>query len=178
MLISIIILFVMYRISGECAHILALVNQVESWLIAGHQQVPDAHSCTSMASKWIKPRGKKVLPEAATTMIFSKATNVARKRRPVVAFHTDNRLIYFVYLVSGNSFRWKIFPSCYFKCKLFNHHYTSCLETHIDDRVNSEHLYLICIYVELWFFTALHCLFIFLSLYICVQIKFCNNIIQ
>ena len=59
-------------VSGSCAHVLAIVYQLEDWLIQGLHDIPDDVSCTSTSQQWHKPRGTKIEPTAVSDMIFAK----------------------------------------------------------------------------------------------------------
>ncbi|XP_062596311.1 uncharacterized protein LOC134257729 [Saccostrea cucullata] len=80
-------------ISGQCAHVLAVVNALEQWKISGYKKVPSEISSTSLPQQWDKPRGDKIKDEAVFTMIISCPTNLDRKRKPVIASYIDTRNI-------------------------------------------------------------------------------------
>lgn len=78
---------------GSCAHVLAVVYQIESWMVQGLDDIPDDVSCTSTEQQWHKPRGRKIEPTAVSSMTFAKpsTTTASRKRKPVIPTYCDNR---------------------------------------------------------------------------------------
>ena len=82
-----------YRITGECAHVLAVVLKLTDWILDGLTEVPSQPSCTSLPSRWEKPRGMKIKAEPVSSMVLSRPTNVTRKRRPITSVFVDNRLV-------------------------------------------------------------------------------------
>lgn len=83
--------FDLFSLSGTCAHVLAIIIQLEDWLVQGYSDIPDDISSTSTAQQWQKPRGAKIEPVPIAGMVFSKPTTVIRKRRPVKPSYYDNR---------------------------------------------------------------------------------------
>src|SRR5664279_2692750 len=86
-------------VSGSCAHVLAIVYQLEDWLIQGLHDIPDDISCTSTTQQWHKPRGSKIEPAAVSNMVFAKPLQ-GRKRKPVIPTFCDNRLNFIQQLVN------------------------------------------------------------------------------
>ncbi|KAJ8299945.1 hypothetical protein KUTeg_021464 [Tegillarca granosa] len=79
-------------ISGECAHILAVLMTLQNWILDGYKEVPAEQSCTSLPQSWDKPRGSKIHPEPVSQMVICKPVNVSRKRKPLMAAFYDNRI--------------------------------------------------------------------------------------
>ncbi|XP_061190839.1 uncharacterized protein LOC133198955 [Saccostrea echinata] len=79
--------------SGQCAHVLAVINILEQWKISGYKEVPSEISSTSLPQQWDKPRGEKIKAEPVSTMIISRPTNLERERKPVIASYIDTRKI-------------------------------------------------------------------------------------
>lgn len=75
--------------SGQCAHVLAVVNALEQWKISGYKEIPAEPSSTSLPQQWDKPRGEKIKAEPVSKMIISRQTNLNRKRKPVIASYID-----------------------------------------------------------------------------------------
>ncbi|KAL4225003.1 hypothetical protein ACF0H5_015698 [Mactra antiquata] len=78
-------------VSGECAHVLAVIMTVTDWVLEGFKEVPAQPACTSLPQQWDKPRGQKILPEPVSTMVIAKPGNLKRKRKPLTAVFDDNR---------------------------------------------------------------------------------------
>ncbi|XP_022312022.2 uncharacterized protein LOC111117245 [Crassostrea virginica] len=79
-------------VSGQCAHILAVILTIEQWKIAGLMEIPSHPSSTSLPQQWDKPRGPKICSEPVSQMIICRPTNLNRKRKPVVASFVDTRM--------------------------------------------------------------------------------------
>uniref|UniRef100_A0A8W8MF45 Uncharacterized protein n=1 Tax=Magallana gigas TaxID=29159 RepID=A0A8W8MF45_MAGGI len=78
--------------SGQCAHVLAVVNALEQWKISGYKEIPSEPSSTSLPQQWDKPRrGGGIKAEPVSKMIISRPTNFHRKRKPVIASYIDTR---------------------------------------------------------------------------------------
>ena len=86
-----IVIFVFFSVSGECAHVLAVIMTVTDWVLEGYKEVPAQPSCTSLPQQWDKPRGQKICPEPVSTMVIAKPGNLKRKRKPLSAVFIDNR---------------------------------------------------------------------------------------
>ncbi|XP_048777060.2 uncharacterized protein LOC125681149 [Ostrea edulis] len=80
-----------YRESGQCAHVLAVIMNLEQWKISGFVEIPSMLSSTSLPQQWDKPRGDKIQPEPVSQMIISNPSNLNRKRKPIVASFVDTR---------------------------------------------------------------------------------------
>lgn len=80
-----------FSISGECAHLLAVIFKVTDWLLQGLKDVPNEPACTSVPQQWDRPRGHKITPKTVSTMVIGRPGNVARKKRPYFADIVDNR---------------------------------------------------------------------------------------
>ncbi|XP_066275513.1 uncharacterized protein [Branchiostoma lanceolatum] len=72
-----------FRLSGTCAHLIALVYTLAHYQQQGLVEVPTQPSATSLPQQWHKPRDKKIKPDAVTSMVLAKPTKVKRKRKPV-----------------------------------------------------------------------------------------------
>lgn len=79
------------RVSGQCAHVLAVVKALEQWKISGYKEIPAEPSSTSLPQQWDKPRGEKIKAQPVSKMIISRPTNLNRKRKPVIASYIDTR---------------------------------------------------------------------------------------
>lgn len=77
--------------SGQCAHILAVLNSLEQWKISAYNEIPAEPSSTSLPKQWEKPRGEKIKAEPVSKMIISRPTNLNRKRKPVISSYIDTR---------------------------------------------------------------------------------------
>lgn len=77
--------------SGQCAHVLAVINLLEQWKISCYKEVPSEPSSTSLTQQWDKPRGEKIKAEPVSRMIISHPTNLDRKRKPIIASYIDTR---------------------------------------------------------------------------------------
>ncbi|KAL4218843.1 hypothetical protein ACF0H5_021431 [Mactra antiquata] len=80
-----------HTVSGECAHVLAVIMTVTDWVLEGFKEVPAQPACTSLPQQWDKPRGQKILPDPVSTMGIAKPGNLKRKRKPLTAVIDYNR---------------------------------------------------------------------------------------
>jgi len=83
--------FLHFRVSGECAHMVALVMLLEGWLLEGITAIPTEIASTSRPQQWGKPRGMKIRPTVVSEMVIVKPHKNERKRRPLSSEIVDNR---------------------------------------------------------------------------------------
>ena len=83
----------MNMISGEYAHVLDVVLKLTAWILDGLTHVPTQPSCTSLPSRWEKPRGTKIKAEPVSSMVLSRPKNITRKRRPITSVFVEEKLV-------------------------------------------------------------------------------------
>lgn len=86
-------LFVLFSHDGSCSHVVAVLMALEQLKMGGYKEVPALLTCTSLPQQWDKPRGEKITAEPVSQMVLARPTNVARKRKPVMASYVDNRYV-------------------------------------------------------------------------------------